>query len=68
LKPDNANAYLVLANAHLQTRKYAEVIKDFDEYLKLQPNALGSADIRERRDRLQRALEEAQSKTSADPN
>lgn len=59
LKPDNPNVYLVLANAHIQQRKYAEVVQDFDEYLKLEPKAPGSDQIRQRRDRMRDALQHA---------
>jgi tetratricopeptide (TPR) repeat protein len=56
LKPDNPNVYLVLANAHIQQQKFAAVVQDFDEFLKLVPNAPGSDQIRQRRDRMRDAL------------
>lgn len=56
LRPDNPQVYLVLANAHIQQRKFASVVQDFDEYLKLAPNAPGSDQIRQRRDRMREAL------------
>jgi len=59
LEPDNAPIYLVLANAHLQQQKFASVVEDFDAYLKLAPNAVGSDQIRQRRDRMRAALQQA---------
>ncbi|MBZ5656259.1 MAG: tetratricopeptide repeat protein [Acidobacteriia bacterium] len=59
LKPDNPQVYLVLANAHIQQQKFADVVQDFDEYLKLAPNAPGSDQIRQRRDRMREALQHA---------
>jgi tetratricopeptide (TPR) repeat protein len=59
LKPENPNLYLVLANAHIQQQKFAAVVQDFDEYLKLAPNAPGSDQIRQRRDRMRDALQQA---------
>jgi tetratricopeptide (TPR) repeat protein len=57
LKPDNPNIYLFLANAHIQQQKFAAVVQDFDEYLKLVPNGPGSDQIRQRRDRMRDALQ-----------
>jgi tetratricopeptide (TPR) repeat protein len=58
-RPDNPNIYLVLANAHIQQQKFAAVVQDFDEYLKLAPNGPGSDQIRQRRDRMREALQHA---------
>jgi tetratricopeptide (TPR) repeat protein len=57
LKPDNPNIYLVLANAHIQQQKFSSVVHDFDDYLKLAPDAPGSDQIRQRRDRMREALQ-----------
>ncbi len=57
LKPDNPQVYLVLANVHIQQQKFALVVRDFDDYLKLAPDAPGSDQIRERRDRMRKALQ-----------
>jgi cytochrome c-type biogenesis protein CcmH/NrfG len=65
VKPDNAQVYLVLANAHIQQQKFYAVVQDFDEYLRLAPNAPGSDQIRQRRDRMQEALQRSQQKTPA---
>lgn len=59
LKPDYAQVYLVLANAHIQQQKFSSVVQDFSEYLKLAPNAPGSDQIRQRRDRMQEVLQHA---------
>ena len=61
LKPDNPNIYLVLANAHIQQQKFSSVVRDFDDYLKLAPNAPGSDQIRQRRDRMREALQHSTS-------
>jgi hypothetical protein len=50
----------VLANAHIQQQKISSVVQDFDEYLKLEPNAPGSGQIRQRRDRMREGLQRAQ--------
>lgn len=60
LKPDNAEILLVLANAHILEGNYPAVVGDFDDYLKLAPKGPQSEMIRERRDRLQKALQAAQ--------
>ena len=65
LKPDSPQVLLVLANAHMQQREYASVVRDFDGYLKLAPDAAGSDTIRQRRDALKKALQQAQTKTDA---
>jgi tetratricopeptide (TPR) repeat protein len=65
LRPDYPEIYLVLANAHIQQQKFGEVVQDFDEYLRLAPNAPGSDQIRQRRDRMRKALQNAASETSA---
>ncbi len=68
MKPDNAQVYLVLANAHIQQKKFSAVVQDFDSYLKLAPNAPGSDQIRLRRDRMQEALRRAASQQAPAPN
>jgi tetratricopeptide (TPR) repeat protein len=60
LKPDNAQVYLVLANAHIQQQKFSSVVRDFDEYLRLAPNASNSDPIRRQRGRIQEALRQTQ--------
>jgi tetratricopeptide (TPR) repeat protein len=59
LKPDDPQVYLVLANAHIQQQKFSSVVQDFSAYLKLAPNAPGSDQIRQRRDRMQEVLQHA---------
>jgi Tfp pilus assembly protein PilF len=65
LKPDDPQIYLVLANAHIQQQKFTDVVQDFDEYLKLARNAPGSDQIRQRRDRMRNALQQAAPKSNA---
>lgn len=59
LKPDNAPVYLVLANCHMLEHHYFAVLQDFDAYLKVEPNGSQSENIRQRRDRLQKELQNA---------
>jgi tetratricopeptide (TPR) repeat protein len=65
LKPDNAQVYLVLANAHIQQREFSAVVQDFDEYLRRAPNAPNSDPIRRQRDHIQEALRHAQPQAPA---
>lgn len=59
LKPDNPQIYLLLANVHIQQGKFTSVVQDLDKYLKLAPNAPGSDQIRQRRDRMREILQHA---------
>jgi tetratricopeptide (TPR) repeat protein len=59
LNPDNSQVYLLLANAHMLQHHYFAVVKDFDAYLKLEPQGPQSENIRARRNRLQKELEDA---------
>jgi tetratricopeptide (TPR) repeat protein len=67
LKPDNAQVYLVLANAHIQQQKFPAVVQDFDEFLKLTPSGPASDQIRQRRDRMRTALQRAASQQTPAP-
>ena len=60
LKPDNSQVYLLLANAHMLQHHYFAVVQDFDAYLKLEPQGPQSENIRQRRDRMQQELQNAQ--------
>ncbi len=59
LKPDNSQVYPLLANAHMLEHHYFAVLPDFDAYLKLEPEGPQSENILQRRDRLQKELEDA---------
>jgi tetratricopeptide (TPR) repeat protein len=63
LKPDNPQVFLVLANVHLQGRDYPAVVQDFNAYLKLDPSSPASEGIRNRRDQLQKAIQNAQAQS-----
>jgi len=65
-KPDFAPTYLLLVNIHLRKRDYPSVMKELDEYLRLDPDGPLSSKAREMRDQLQRAL--AQGQAAATPN
>jgi len=68
LKPDNPDTNLVLANAHMLEQNYAAAVQDFDAYLKLVPSGPNHDAIAERRQRLQRALRNAQAGNTGPPD
>ena len=55
-KRDYAPAYLLRANIYIRKRNYSALIRDLDQFLKLDPNGPLSADARETRDQVQRRL------------
>jgi tetratricopeptide (TPR) repeat protein len=59
LKPDNAPAHLVLANAHMLGQHYSAAIAEFDMYLTLEPDGPLSPAVRQQRDRLKDQLQAA---------
>lgn len=52
LKPDNADLYLVLANAHIQLKKDRALLEDLNHYLQLAPTGSYSDQARVSRDQL----------------
>jgi len=56
LAPDQASVYLVLASAHQLQQNLSAAVQDFDAYLKLEPSGPLSDAVRQRRDRLQKAI------------
>jgi tetratricopeptide (TPR) repeat protein len=60
-KHDLPIAYLLLANIHLAKRDEASVVRDLDEYLKLEPNGRMSAQARQVRDSAQQEIAKAES-------
>lgn len=60
LSPDSAQVHLVLANIHIQTKNFVELLKDLDAYLKLEPNGPASDQARKTRDDVSQALQKAQ--------
>jgi tetratricopeptide (TPR) repeat protein len=56
LKPDSAEAYLLLADIHHRQHDYPAVIKDLDEYLRLQPESLVNGNVRSLRDEAEQAI------------
>jgi len=56
LNPGSAGTFLVLGNIHIQEHKYAEVVKDFDAYLKLDPTGPESDQVRASQEQARRAL------------
>jgi tetratricopeptide (TPR) repeat protein len=60
-KSDSPEAYLLLADIHHRLKDYAAVLKDLDEYLKLEPDSSVNAKVRALRDKAERAIVESQS-------
>ena len=56
LNPSNADTFLILGNIHIEEHKYAEVVKDFDAYLKLNPTGPESDQVRASQEQARRAL------------
>lgn len=67
LAPGNAPVQLVLANAHLLEQKFAAAIEDFDAYLRLEPTGPLSQTVRQRRDQLQKQLQQPPVATPRQP-
>ena len=63
-KTDSSEAHLLLADIHNREKDYRALLKDLDEYLKLDPNSPTSVKARALRDRAQRALVESQISTA----
>jgi len=60
LSPDSPQVHLILANIHIQTRNYVELLKDLDAFLKLEPNGPASDQARKTRNEVSQALQKAQ--------
>jgi tetratricopeptide (TPR) repeat protein len=58
---DFAEAHLLLAHIHGGQKNYRALLNDLDEYLKLDPDGKASAGARALREKVQRALDEAES-------
>lgn len=58
LAPDNAPVQLVLANSHLLEQNYKAALQDFDAYLKLEPTGALSQAVLQKRDQLQKQLQQ----------
>ena len=70
LKPDNAELYLVLANAHDQLQNERALLDDLNHYLKLAPTGPFAEQARLSRDKVQQDLAASQSlpaASSSDP-
>lgn len=64
LKTDFAEAQLLLADVHNREKDYPALLKDLDEYLKLDRDSPTSVKARALRDSAQRALVESQTSTA----
>jgi tetratricopeptide (TPR) repeat protein len=65
LKPDNPQAYLILANIDLHRQDYAALLKDLDGYLKLKPVGPEADQARKTRDEVQAAMQQEQDQVRA---
>lgn len=61
LQPDFPTVHLLLANMHLRQQRYTALVKDLDDYLRLDPSSPMAATVRADRDKVQRALSAAES-------
>src|SRR3989442_753942 len=58
--PESALLHLLLANVHIRRNDYPALLQDLDAFLKLEPKGLTSEQVRQTREKLQRALANAQ--------
>ena len=58
--PGFAVLHLLLANVHIRKRDYPAVLRDLGKFLKLEPRGLTSDQVRQTREKLQRALANGQ--------
>jgi tetratricopeptide (TPR) repeat protein len=65
LMPDNPSVYLLLANIHIQTKDYAALTRDLDDYLRLSPTGPEADQARSTRERAQTALNNAKNQAAA---
>ncbi len=66
-KPDFPPLHLLLANIHIRKRNYIALLQDLDSYLKLEPDGPMSDQARQTREKIQRALANAQNAPAAPP-
>jgi len=64
---DYPQLYLFLANLHIRKRDYPALLEDLDTFLKLEPNGPHSAQARQSRENVQRALAKAQNTPAPPP-
>ena len=67
-KPDFPALHLVLANIHIRKRDYPALLEDLNRYLELEPSGPMSDQALQTRDKIQRALANAQNPGSAPAN
>ncbi|MBI3662392.1 MAG: tetratricopeptide repeat protein [Acidobacteria bacterium] len=67
LRNDYAPAYLLLANIHIRMKNHAALLSDLNEFLRLEPGGPQSAQARQTRDRIQRAIEDAKNAPATAP-
>src|SRR5207245_555169 len=58
--PESALLHLLLANVHIRRNDYPALLQDLDAFLTLEPKGLTSEQVRQTREKLQRALANAQ--------
>jgi Tfp pilus assembly protein PilF len=65
LKPNNAPAYLLLANIHLERHDYPALLKDIEGYLRLVPKGPEADQARKNADDLRAAMQHDENRTPA---
>lgn len=68
LRPDNPNLYLLLANIHGQVQDDAALLDDLNNYLKISPNGPFASQVRQQREQVQQALDNAAHGAPAAPS
>lgn len=67
VKPDQPEAYLLLANIHMNRNDSASLIKDLDNFLRLEPKGPQSDKARKMREQTQKELAQAKAATGSSP-
>ena len=65
-KADFPSLHLILANIHIRKKNYVSLLEDLEAYLRLEPNGSFSEQARLTRDRIQRAMANAQNRPPAE--
>lgn len=66
-KPDYAELNLLSANVHIRTNDYPALLKDLDDYLRLEPNGPKSQQAREMRADIQKKIATAENAPATSP-
>ncbi len=67
MRSDYAPAYLLLANIHIRKKNQTALLGDLNEFLRLEPNGLQSAQARKMRDSIQLVMDNAKNAPAPPP-